>query len=185
MEQKKTKTNVREMALIAVMAAVTCVLGPLSVPIGVVPISFTNLAVYLAIYVLGCKRGTVSYIVYLLIGLVGVPVFSGFTGGVGKLFGPTGGYLIGFIFMALICGWFIDKFECKLVPSFAGMVLGTIVCYIFGTVWLAYQAGMSFYAALAAGVLPFIVGDLAKMVVAAIIGPQVRRQLARAGLTTK
>ncbi|WP_394273379.1 biotin transporter BioY [Butyricicoccus sp.] len=185
MEQKKTKTNVREMALIAVMAAVTCVLGPLSVPIGVVPISFTNLAVYLAIYVLGCKRGTVSYIVYLLIGLVGVPVFSGFTGGVGKLFGPTGGYLIGFIFMALICGWFIDRFECKLVPSFAGMVLGTIVCYIFGTVWLAYQAGMSFYAALAAGVLPFIVGDLAKMVVAAIIGPQVRRQLARAGLTTK
>ena len=132
MEQKKTKTNVREMALIAVMAAVTCVLGPLSVPIGVVPISFTNLAVYLAIYVLGCKRGTISYIVYLLIGLVGVPVFSSFTGGVGKLFGPTGGYLIGFIFMALICGWFIDKFDCKLVPSFVGMVLGTIVCYEIG-----------------------------------------------------
>ena len=163
MEQKKTKTNVREMALIAVMAAVTCVLGPLSVPIGVVPISFTNLAVYLAIYVLGCKRGTISYIVYLLIGLVGVPVFSSFTGGVGKLFGPTGGYLIGFIFMALICGWFIDKFDCKLVPSFVGMVLGTIVCYVFGTVWLAYQAGMSFYAALAAGVLPFIIGDLVKI----------------------
>ncbi|MCI6926035.1 MAG: biotin transporter BioY [Butyricicoccus porcorum] len=185
MEQKKTKTNVREMALIAVMAAVTCVLGPLSVPIGVVPISFTNLAVYLAIYVLGCKRGTISYIVYLLIGLVGVPVFSSFTGGVGKLFGPTGGYLIGFIFMALICGWFIDKFDCKLVPSFVGMVLGTIVCYVFGTVWLAYQAGMSFYAALAAGVLPFIIGDLVKMVIAAVIGPQVRRQLARTGLTTK
>ena len=185
MEQKKTKTNVREMALIAVMAAVTCVLGPLSVPIGVVPISFTNLAVYLAIYVLGCKRGTISYIVYLLIGLVGVPVFSRFTGGGGKLFGPTGGYLIGFIFMALICGWFIDKFDCKLVPSFVGMVLGTIVCYVFGTVWLAYQAGMSFYAALAAGVLPFIIGDLVKMVIAAVIGPQVRRQLARAGLTTK
>ena len=185
MEQKKTKTNVREMALIAVMAAVTCVLGPLSVPIGVVPISFTNLAVYLAIYVLGCKRGTISYIVYLLIGLVGVPVFSSFTGGVGKLFGPTGGYLSGFIFMALICGWFIDKFDCKLVPSFVGMVLGTIVCYVFGTVWLAYQAGMSFYAALAAGVLPFIIGDLVKMVIAAVIGPQVRRQLARTGLTTK
>lgn len=185
MEQKKTKTNVREMALIAVMAAVTCVLGPLSVPIGVVPISFTNLAVYLAIYVLGCKRGTISYIVYLLIGLVGVPVFSSFTGGVGKLFGPTGGYLIGFILMALICGWFIDKFDCKLVPSFVGMVLGTIVCYVFGTVWLAYQAGMSFYAALAAGVLPFIIGDLVKMVIAAVIGPQVRRQLARTGLTTK
>lgn len=183
MEQNQKKSvNVREMALIAVMAAVTCVLGPLSVPIGVVPISFTNLAVYLAIYVLGCRRGALSYVVYLLIGLVGVPVFSGFTGGVGKLFGPTGGYLIGFVFMALLCGWFIDKFDCKVVPSFAGMILGTIVCYAFGTAWLAYQAGMSFSAALAAGVLPFVVGDVVKMVIAAVVGPQVRRQLRRAGL---
>ncbi|MDO4287258.1 MAG: biotin transporter BioY [Eubacteriales bacterium] len=181
MEQKK-KTNVREMALVALMAAVTCIMGPLSVPIGIVPISLTNLAVYLAIYVLGCKRGTLSYVVYLLIGLVGVPVFSGFTGGVGKLFGPTGGYLIGFIFMALLCGWFIDTFDCKLIPSFIGMVLGTIVCYAFGTAWLAYQASMSFYAAMAAGVLPFIPGDLAKMIIAAIIGPQVRRRLVQAGL---
>ncbi|MCD8355419.1 MAG: biotin transporter BioY [Clostridia bacterium] len=180
MERKKTK--VYEMAFIALMAAVTCIMGPLSIPIGIVPISLTNLAVYLAIYVLGCKRGTLSYIVYLLIGLVGVPVFSGFTGGVGKLFGPTGGYLIGFIFMALICGWFIDKFSCKLVPSFIGMVLGTIVCYAFGTGWLAYQASMSFYAALAAGVLPFIPGDLAKMVIAAVAGAQIRRRLAQANL---
>lgn len=181
MEQKK-KTNVQEMVLIAVMAAVTCILGPLSVPIGIVPISLTNFAVYLAIYVLGCKRGTVSYIVYLLIGLVGVPVFSGFSGGVGKLFGPTGGYLIGFIFMALICGWCIDKFQCKLVPSFIGMVLGTVMCYVFGTAWLAFQASMSFSAALAAGVLPFIPGDLAKIVIAAVIGPQLRCRLTQAGL---
>lgn len=180
MEQRKT--NVREMALIALMAAVTCIMGPLSIPIGIVPISLTNLAVYLAIYVLGWKRGTMSYIVYLLIGLVGVPVFSGFSGGVGKLFGPTGGYLIGFIFMALICGWAIDRFSCKLIPSFIGMVLGTIVCYAFGTAWLAYQASMSFYAALAAGVLPFIPGDLAKMVIAAVVGPQIRRRLAQAQL---
>ena len=67
MEQKQSKTNVREMALIALMAAVTCILGPLSVPIGVVPISLTNFAIYLAIYVLGCRRGTISYIVYLLL----------------------------------------------------------------------------------------------------------------------
>lgn len=181
MEQKK-KTNVQEMALIAVMAAVTCILGPLSVPIGIVPISLTTFAVYLAVYVLGWKRGTISYIAYLLIGLVGVPVFSGFAGGVGKLFGPTGGYLVGMIFMALLCGWCIDTFQCKLVPSFIGMILGTIVCYAFGTAWLAFQASMSFSAALAAGVLPFIPGDLAKMVIAAVIGPQIRRRLAQAGL---
>ena len=181
---KQKKISVSEMALIAVMAAVTCIMGPLSIPIpfSVVPISLTNLAVYLAIYVLGCRRGTLSYLVYLLLGLVGVPVFSGFSGGVGKLFGPTGGYLLGFIFMALICGWAIDHFSCKLVPSFIGMLLGTVVCYAFGTAWLAYQANLTFMAALAAGVLPFIPGDLAKMVIAAVLGPQIRRRLAQANL---
>lgn len=181
---KQNKITVSEMALIAVMAAVTCIMGPLSIPIpfSLVPISLTNLAVYLAIYVLGCRRGTLSYLVYLLLGLVGMPVFSGFTGGVGKLFGPTGGYLLGFIFMALICGWAIDHFSCKLVPSFAGMLLGTVVCYAFGTAWLAYQAGLTFVAALAAGVLPFIPGDLAKMVIAAVLGPQIRRRLEQARL---
>ena len=182
MQQKKI--SVSEMALIAVMAAVTCIMGPLSIPIpfSVVPISLTNLAVYLAIYVLGCRRGTLSYLVYLLLGLVGVPVFSGFSGGVGKLFGPTGGYLLGFSFMALICGWAIDHFSCKLVPSFIGMLLGTVVCYAFGTAWLAYQANLTFMAALAAGVLPFIPGDLAKMVIAAVLGLQIRRRLAQANL---
>lgn len=178
----KQKITVREMALIAVMAAVTCVLGPLSIPIGPVPISFTNLAVYLAIYVLGCRRGTISYLVYLLIGLVGVPVFSGFTGGVAKLFGPTGGYLIGFLFMALVCGWAIDRFDCAIVPSVVGMALGTVVCYVFGTAWLAYQAHLTFYAALALGVLPFLIGDAAKIVVAACVGPQLRRRLVQAGI---
>ena len=176
----KTKT----MALIGVMAAVTCILGPLSlaIPISPVPISLTNLAVYFAIYVLGMKRGTISYCIYLLLGLVGLPVFSAFTGGAGKLFGPTGGYLIGFIFMALICGFFIEKWEKKLYMHLIGMVLGTAVCYFFGTVWLAFTAHMGFGAALAAGVIPFIPGDLAKIVIALIAGPVLRKQLKRAGL---
>ena len=180
----KSKWDAKLIALVGLMAAVTCVLGPLSIPLPVspVPISLTNFAVYLAIYVLGTKKGTLSYLIYLLIGLVGIPVFSAFTGGPGKLLGPTGGYLIGFIFMALICGWAIDRFSCKLLPSFIGMLLGTVVCYAFGTAWLAYQADLSFAAALAAGVLPFIPGDLAKMVIAAVVGPQIRRRLAQAQL---
>ena len=176
----KTKT----MALIGVMAAVTCILGPLSlaIPVSPVPISLTNLAVYFAIYVLGMKRGTISYCIYLLLGLVGLPVFSAFTGGAGKLFGPTGGYLIGFIFMALICGFFIEKWEKKLYMHFIGMVLGTAVCYVFGTAWLAFTAHMGFGAALAAGVIPFIPGDLVKIIIAMIAGPIIRKQLKRAGL---
>ncbi|MDO4298325.1 MAG: biotin transporter BioY [Lachnospiraceae bacterium] len=177
---KKTST----IALIGVMAAVTCILGPMSIPLPIspVPISLTNFVIYMAIYVLGMKKGTISYLIYLLIGFIGIPVFSAFTSGPAKLLGPTGGYLIGFVFMALICGFFIDQWCSKMYMCFIGMVIGTAVCYLFGTVWLAYQAGMSFGAALAAGVIPFLPGDLAKIVIAMIIGPQIRRRLASAGL---
>ena len=176
------KSNIHQMAIIGVMAAVICVLGPLSIPIGVVPISFTNLAIYFALYTLGMKKGTISYIIYLLIGFVGIPVFSSFTGGPSKLLGPTGGYLIGFIFMALIAGFFIDAFLDKWYLCFIGMVLGTAVCYVFGTIWLSYQAHIAMGAALAAGVIPFIPGDLAKIALSAYIGPRIRNRLIKANL---
>ncbi len=176
------KFSTRQLAAIGVMTAVTCVLAPFSLPIGPVPISLTNLAIYFSLYALGTKSGCISYLIYLLIGFIGVPVFSGFTSGPGKLLGPTGGYLIGFIPMALIAGVLIDKFISKWAVCLLGMIGGTIIAYAFGTAWLAYQAGLDWKAALWAGVIPFIPGDLAKMALALIAGPQVRRQLARAGL---
>lgn len=172
----------RQLAVIGVMTAVTCILAPLSLPIGPVPISLTNLAIYFALYVLGVKFGCISYLVYLLIGFIGVPVFSGFTSGPGKLLGPTGGYLIGFIPMAVIAGILIDKFISNRIICLLGMIGGTIVAYAFGTAWLAYQAHLDWKAALMAGVIPFIPGDLAKMILAMIAGPQIRKQLIRAGL---
>lgn len=175
-------SNVYEMSVIGVMAAVICILGPLSIPIGVVPISFTNLAIYFILYALGIKKATISYLIYMLIGFVGVPVFSGFTGGPSKLLGPTGGYIIGFILMALIAGYFIDNFFDKWYLCFIGMVLGTAVCYALGTIWLAHQAGMSVNAALAAGVIPFILGDLIKILIATFIGPQIRKGLIKTNL---
>ena len=98
------KIRTKQMVLIALMTAVTCVLGPLSIPLpfSPVPISLTNFAIFLAIFVLGMKSGTISFIIYLLLGAIGVPVFSSFRGGLQVLAGPTGGYLIGFIFLALI-----------------------------------------------------------------------------------
>ena len=180
--ENTNKMTTRQLTLIGVMAAVTCILGPLSLPIGIIPISLTNLAIYFAIYALGGKRGTLSYIVYLFIGLVGLPVFSGFSGGFGKLLGPTGGYLIGFIFMAFISGIFIDKFSNKIYMCFLGMALGTIITYLFGSAWLAYQINMPFNKALSVGVLPFIPGDLVKIVIASLIGPQIKKRLINAGL---
>lgn len=174
----------KTVAFIGLMAAVTCILGPLSltIPVSPVPISLTNLAVYFSIYILGMKWGAFSYLIYLLMGLIGLPVFSGFTGGPGKLLGPTGGYLIGFLFMAVICGYFIDRWTDKWYLCLAGMALGTGVCYLFGTVWLAYQAGITFYAALWAGVIPFLPGDLAKIIITLLVAPQIRIRLKKAGL---
>lgn len=176
--------KVKELVLIGLMAAVICILGPLSVPLPVspVPISLTNLAIYFVLYVLGAKRGCISYLIYLLIGFAGVPVFSAFTAGPAKLLGPTGGYLIGFIFMALIAGFFIDRYPSRMGMCFLGMVIGTAVCYAFGTVWLSWQAKMQLPAALMAGVVPFLPGDMGKMVLAMLAGPQIRKRLQKAGL---
>ena len=178
----KEQISIKTMALIAIFSAITCVLAPFSLPIGPVPISLTNLVIYFSLYVIGTWKGTASYVIYLLIGLVGLPVFSGFTGGPGKLFGPTGGYLIGFIPLAIISGIFIEKFYSKWYMCLVGMILGTAVCYIFGTAWLAYEAHMDFKAALWAGVIPFIPGDLIKMVLAMITGPVLKKALNKAGL---
>ncbi|EOS22757.1 hypothetical protein C806_03370 [Lachnospiraceae bacterium 3-1] len=182
------KLSVGQIAVIGLMTAVTCVLAPFSVPIGPVPISLTSFAIYLSLYVLGMKEGTLSYLIYLLMGLIGLPVFSGFTSGPQKLLGPTGGYLIGFIPMVILSGLVIDhanetkgKVRSQVI-CFAGMIFGTIICYILGTAWLAYQANMDWKAALFAGVIPFIPGDLAKMAIAALAGPKIRRQLIQAGL---
>lgn len=180
MNEKKI-FDVKSMVLMALFAALTCVLAPLSIPIGPVPISLTNLVIYFSLYVLGWQRGTITYLVYLLLGLVGLPVFSNFEGGVGKLAGPTGGYLIGFIFMAVISGLFVkmkeDEVILNRVLGITGMILGTLVAYAFGTAWFCYSTGTGLSAALTLCVIPFIPGDLVKIVVAAVIAPTVAKQI--------
>ena len=171
-DNQKIKT--KQMVLIALMTAVTCVLGPLSIPLpfSPVPISLTNFAIFLAIFVLGMKNGTISFIIYLLLGAVGVPVFSSFRGGLQVLAGPTGGYLIGFIFLALIMGFALDHFDRKLLPTIIGMIIGMVVCSAFGTVWLAKLLSLSFKEGLMMGVIPYLPGDAAKIIIAAIVGPK-------------
>ena len=170
------RSKTYEITMTALMAAVTCILAPLSIPIGPVPISFTNLAIYLSLYLLGWKKGTISYLIYLLLGLVGLPVFSGFTGGPSKLAGPTGGYIIGFIVMAVIAGLVIDNCRKPWI-QLIGMIVGTIVCYLFGTIWFCLVANYTFKAALAVCVIPFIPADLVKMIIAMIIGPMIKKRI--------
>ena len=182
----ETTTNVRtkrtyHMAATALMAAITCILAPLSIPIGPIPISLTNLAIYLSLYLLGWKWGASSYLIYLLLGAAGMPVFSGFTGGLGILMGNTGGYLVGFLPMAILAGWVIDHSRSRLI-QLCGMLAGTAVCYVLGTAWFCFLGTTTPLAALSLCVFPFIPGDLLKMLLAMGVGAMLREQLWKADL---
>ena len=176
--------NTKRIALIGLMTAVICVLGPVSfpLPISPVPVSLGVLGVLLSAYLLGMKWGTVSCLVYLLIGLVGVPVFTGFSGGVGKVLGPTGGYLIGYIFLSLFTGFFVGKWPTKWPLHLAGMILGTAAMYLFGTLWLGYLMKYSFLEALWAGTILYIPAELVKITITLSLGGLIRKRLMGAGL---
>ncbi len=165
------------MTRIALMTAVLCILGPLAVPVGPVPISLATLGILLAVYILGAKEGVAACLLYIALGAIGLPVFSGFQGGFAKIAGPTGGYMLGYLFLALIAGWFIHKYYDIIWLQFIGMCLGTAVLYAFGTAWLAHVAGMTFMEAMAAGVLPFIIGDVLKMICAIVLGRAINGRL--------
>lgn len=176
----------RDMVMCALLAAVICVLSPISVPIGPVPISLATFAVMLAGAVLGAKWGTIATLVYILLGCVGVPVFAGWTGGIDKVAGSTGGYIIGYLPLAFLTGLFVNKLHATgkmtYVWLFVGMLVGTVVLYVLGTAWFIQVSGAAFSDAMAWCVTPFIAGDLLKMVVVAIVAPQISKALVRAGI---
>lgn len=178
----KTNSAAYRLTSCALMAALMCVLCPMSIPIGPIPISLSILIILLTVCILGTKSAFISYTVYLLLGAAGMPVFSGFQGGLAKLTGPTGGYLIGFLPMILIAGFFIKKSNGKLPVTIAGMILGTLVAYLFGTVWFVLQTQSAISYALSVCVIPFIPFDLLKLALASVFGKILRDALAKANL---
>ena len=184
-QKRKNKFSTSTMTMVALMAAVLCVLAPFSVPLGPVPISLATFGLYLAVMILGGKRATVVCLVYLLMGFAGLPVFSGFSGGPTKLLGPTGGYLFGYLLLTVIAGWFVDKFPGKRGMCTLGCTLGTVACYALGTAWLVVQMEISFGAAMMVGVAPFLVGDVVKISGAVWMGSIIRRQVQRENMRDK
>lgn len=174
MPQKKN--DIYTLTLTALMTGVTCIVAPMSIPIGPVPISLTSLAICISLYLLGWKNGSISYILYIFIGILGLPVFSGFTGGIGKLAGPTGGYIIGFIPMAILVGFIIEKTRNRLV-HIVGMVLGMIICYIVGMAWFCIVMDSTIGTAVTLCVFPFIPGDIIKILAAVSIGPLIKNRV--------
>lgn len=178
------KFSPKEMAVTAVMTALICILGPwaIQIPISPVPITLCTMGIYFALYVLGMKLGILSVVLYVLLGTIGVPVFTNFSGGIGKLLGPTGGYILGYLFLAVICGFFLSKFPEKLPMHVAGFVLGTLALYLFGTLWLQHQLKLTFFAALMTGVIPYVPGDAAKLFIAITVGMPLKKRLKKARL---
>lgn len=176
------KSTVFNMTSCALMAALMCVLCPVSVPIGPIPISLSILVILLTVYVLGTWRALVSYTVYLLLGAVGMPVFSGFQGGLAKLAGPTGGYLAGFWLMILVAGIIMEKGKRNLLVTILGMLVGVAIDYAVGTAWFAFQTESTVVHALDVCVYPFIPFDVAKIVIAVLLGSVVYKGLQRAKL---
>lgn len=176
------KSAVFNMTSCALMAALMCVLCPVSVPIGPIPISLSILVILLTVFVLGTWRALVSYTVYLLLGAVGMPVFSGFQGGLAKLAGPTGGYLVGFWLMILVGGLIMEMSKRNLLVTILGMIAGVALDYALGTVWFVFQTESTVSHALDVCVYPFIPFDVAKIVVAVILGSLIRKGLQKAKL---
>lgn len=176
------KMTTYQLAATALFTAIMCILGPMSIPIGPVPISLTNFVIYLAVLIIGKNYGTISCIVYILLGAVGLPVFSSYTGGIGKLFGPTGGYIIGFIPMAFILGIAFEKIVDKKWMQLISMAGATVVLYVLGTAWFVMSMKCEVWYALTICVFPFLLGDAIKIIIAYVIGNEVKKRLAKSGL---
>ena len=160
-----SRIAVRQLVYIALMAVLIAACAWVTIPVGPVPFTLQTFGVFCALALLGGRDGTISVLVYLAIGALGVPVFSGFSGGIGKIVGPTGGYMLGFVAAGLIF-WAGERLLGK-TPAvrIASMIVGNLVCYAFGTAWFTVVApskpGLA--AALSLCVLPYVIPDLCKI----------------------
>lgn len=178
----------KDMMLCAIFAAMLCVFSVMTIPIGAVPISMGIFGVLLTACILGPKRGVIAVVVYILLGAVGLPIFSGFTGGVGVIAGPTGGYVTSYILVALFVGFLTRRLPSSKPLSLVLLALismgGVVICYFFGTLQFMAVAHKTFVQSLSVCVLPFIPFDIVKCIVAAVLSYAVRLALAHSKLLT-
>lgn len=166
----------------ALFAAVTGVCSWIAIPLPFtpVPVTLATLSVLMAGSLLGFRYGSLSIIIYVLIGMIGAPVFTAGSSGLGVLAGPTGGYIIGYIIAAAITGLLIDNFTKKATGKkeylfmAVAMVVATVACYLVGTIWFCFVSSTHFIAALLMCVVPFLAGDALKIVAAILLTKKIR-----------
>ncbi len=182
-----TKFSVKEMCTAAVLTALTCVLSPMSVSIGPVPVTLGTFCIFLTGALLPWRISAISTVVYILIGAVGIPVFSNFKGGIQVLAGPTGGFLIAYPFMAIIISLTVFSFKKRgnaahILSMAVSMLLSMVVCYALGTVWFVICMDTTVAVALSACVIPFIWADFIKIACACALGFSVSKAIKASGL---
>jgi biotin transport system substrate-specific component len=176
-----SSNQLRMMVYASLFAALTAVGAFISIPIGPVPIVLQNMFVYLAGLLLGSRWGLASVGVYLLAGAVGLPVFAGGLGGIARLIGPTGGYLIGYLPTVFLISKIAHKAHPRVISDVLAMICGTLVLYACGVLWLKIVSGMPLTQTLALGMYPFLIGDAIKIAAAAAIAKALRPVIGVAG----
>ncbi|MFZ7134076.1 MAG: biotin transporter BioY [Eubacteriales bacterium] len=170
------KITTKNLILIALFVSITIVLSQIVIPLQPVPISLSLIAVFLSGALLGWKKGMISQFIYILLGVLGLPVFAKYGSGLGVLFGPTGGYLLGYITAVIIIGYISEKFLSNhIIITIIAMLLGMLSCYLLGTIWLGYVLNYNFLTALSYGVLPFILGDILKIILSAFLVQRIKK----------
>ena len=172
------RLTVRNLARGALFVAAFAVCAWLAVPVPPVPFTLQSLALFLCLLLLGGKHSCAVCAVYLLLGCAGVPVFSGFRGGIGALLGPTGGYLLGFLLCCLVYWLLTGIFGSRLTVRLWSLVFGWLLCYGFGTLWLLLyypEGALSLWAAASQYVLPFLLPDAGKLMLALLLEKKLRR----------
>jgi len=172
--KSKKEFSIYDICMMGVFAAIIAVMAQIIIPLPYgVPITLQTLAIPLAGVVLGSKRGTITTIVYIIVGAVGVPVFSGFGGGLGVVFGLTGGFILSFPFLALAAGLGAEK--NNKIWLWGGLVTGVMVNYLCGVVYFSVFTSNDLITSLFACVLPFIPGDILKIIAIGLLGERLRK----------
>ena len=173
----RDNSKVLDLVYVAIGAALIAICSWISIPTAV-PFTLQTFAVFFVLLALGGERGTLATLVYVLLGAVGVPVFAGFSGGIGVLLGNTGGYIIGFLLTGLIYILFTKFFKKNIVMKVIALVLGLAVCYAFGTAWFMHvymksSGEVGLLTVLGWCVFPFIIPDLLKLALAVVISKRI------------
>lgn len=178
--KNREKLKTRDLTYIGLSVALITVCSWITIPL-TVPVTLQTMAVCLISALFRAKRSTISILVYILLGAIGVPVFHNFTSGIGTVIGPTGGYMIGFLFTALIVGITASKSN-KLWAFILSMTAGILICYAFGTIWFAVvyaksNEPASLLTILGWCVFPFLIPDAVKIILASLLTNRLKRYI--------